>query len=897
VSKHQIIYTSCMRGINGVNDGQQIFSYDADFKDGKSEAIRSLFSYQTPTLEAGVVMSEEIALTMPKSFIFRKLDNGTCAVTLNTYLGRDYMGSAGRFGNSLSHSIICDEAEYTRYPCEFYGSEMLRDSMPYEEVNNPETPNFLPTPELIRGYRVDIDNVIEFLGEDDRMGIFGNMLHAMLSFESERKRIVICDKPDNIIMWIAALEYTLPLKIALNINFTTYEYDPSLSRSQICGVVPNGTKYNPGAYESLQSHFVFDLYRNDTVDFNIRGNFHDFIEVAMSVSHDVLKSFHEFLMNSYSYSNADLEYYNAYSLYKLRFDGILEINKESFVNAVSFADKFADDGEKIALIDKLLSEKDKILTFDNNYSLEFYGYIIGSYGFLPASMQEETKIAVVERILHSFLSEEISKEEFTNFYTGLEELCNTAGISIAAELMNEDNKQKIFGVIQHDVSNWKLAFIIKVLCDYVKVETTPADKLFIECPIGNLYAGIVQSVYNINENNGFYVVTRILEEFSNNYEYLTNIALNLDGVVLRLPSGEAAARSLWQCFYQIIAKSEYENRNAVFTILNGYNRMEQMYGLFESLLKSNPDSTYGDILFREHFKSFVTINQNYSQEYLPQILGVYYDHVKRSRNRDIAPIENELLGIIHQNKLDVPFVDELIGNITKKIPLERPSKENTETVKTIFDYNFNYQQPISGKILLILVGMNIEKIKHNRDLQPVMAKVEMLVGDKKVNLLELTKKDANNYLEWIVPYITDSCKTSDDLIKLYNLFDMSPGLSEIYIVMCAKAYLKQSKSDKAYNSFCEYLKFLFTIKHTNGLVATGKVLRKLGKQKLKRMDIDVKIFFNKDRNALHYWERIKEISSPTNPLLEKVTKSFKDISSSVNPLLENISDIFRQKRR
>ncbi|MBW6518047.1 MAG: hypothetical protein K0A89_06060 [ANME-2 cluster archaeon] len=871
MNKHQIIFTSCMRGINGVNDGQQIFSYDADFKDSKSEDVRSLFTYQTPALEVGVVMSEEIALIMPKSFIFRKLNNGTCAVTLNTYLGRDYMGSAGRFGNSLSHSIICDEAEYTSYPCEFYGSEMLRDSMAYEEVNNPKIPSFLPTPELLRGYRVDIDNVIEFLGEDDRMDIFKNMLHAMLSFESERKRIVMCDKADNIIMWIAALEYTLPLKIALNINFTTYEYDPSLSRSQICGVVPNGTKYNFEAYESLQSHFVFDLYRNDTVDFNIKGDFYDFIEVAMSFSHDILKSFHEFLINSYSYSKADLDYYNAYSLYKLRKDGILEINRESFANAVSFADKFADDGEKIALIEQLLFEKDKILTFDNNYSLEVFRYIIGSYGFLSALMQEQTKSAVIERILNSFLGTEISKEEFTSFYTGLEELCNAAGISIAAELMNEDNQQKIFGVIKHDVSNWKLAFIIKVLCDYVKVKTTPAEELYVEHPIGNLYAGIVQSVYSINENNGFYVVTRILEEFSNDHEYLTNIALNLDGVMSDLTSGEAAARSLWQCFYQVAAKSQYENRNAVFTILNGYNRREQMYGLFKSLLNRNPGSTDGDILFREHFESFVAFNQNYSQEYLPQILGAYYDNVKSTRNRDITPIENELLGIIHQNKLDVPFVDELIGNITKKIPLERPSKENTQIVMTIFEYNFDYpRQAISGKVFLICVGMNIEKIKSNKDLQPVMAKLERLVDDKKVNLLGLTEKDADNYLEWIVPYITNSCQTSNDLIKLYNLFDMSPRVSEMYIVMCAKDYLKQSKSDKDYNSFCEFLKFLFTVENTNGLKATGKVLHTLSKKKLELMDSDVKIFFGKDRNALHYWDEIKEISSSTNPLLKNI---------------------------
>ena len=42
MSLHQIIYTSCMRGINGVNDGQQIFSYDLGFKDANNDDIKSL---------------------------------------------------------------------------------------------------------------------------------------------------------------------------------------------------------------------------------------------------------------------------------------------------------------------------------------------------------------------------------------------------------------------------------------------------------------------------------------------------------------------------------------------------------------------------------------------------------------------------------------------------------------------------------------------------------------------------------------------------------------------------------------------------------------------------------------------------------------------------------------
>lgn len=50
---HQIIYTSCMRGIRGVNDGQQVFSYDVAFPDPDNDEVKSLFSYQPPQLELG----------------------------------------------------------------------------------------------------------------------------------------------------------------------------------------------------------------------------------------------------------------------------------------------------------------------------------------------------------------------------------------------------------------------------------------------------------------------------------------------------------------------------------------------------------------------------------------------------------------------------------------------------------------------------------------------------------------------------------------------------------------------------------------------------------------------------------------------------------------------------
>lgn len=369
---HQIIYTSCMRGINGVNDGQQIFSYDAKFDDFNNNDIKRLFSYQPPALESGVIMTEEIAATLPHAFTYRKLENGKCTLTLSTYLGRDYMGSAGRFGNHLSHVIVSNEQDFRNYPCEFYNSILLKNHMEYEEVNNPNQPDYLPTPILEKGYSVGVESVFEFLEIGDRLEIYKNMLYAMLAFEREQKRVVICDDPENIVMWIAALEYAIPLKNALDINFTTYEFDPSLSASQICGVVKNGTRYTS---ESKKNHFVFDIYQNDYAEFEKDTYFYDFIDTAFSLSYDSIQDFHAFLSEGYSYEKIDEELYSAYALYSLLSDGIVGMIESRLEEALSFVQKYATIEKKLEITKKLLSQCGELLIVDKWVFLDIVKYI------------------------------------------------------------------------------------------------------------------------------------------------------------------------------------------------------------------------------------------------------------------------------------------------------------------------------------------------------------------------------------------------------------------------------------------------------------------------------------------------------------------------------------------
>ena len=120
MSLHQIIYTSCRCGIKGAGDGLQVFSHDRQFPQQVLPDLQSMFSYSHPRLQAGQAMTDELAEKMPASFFYRFLRDGSCAIAQNTYLGHDYMGKTGRFGNYMSHVILFRQQAMPQYPCEFW---------------------------------------------------------------------------------------------------------------------------------------------------------------------------------------------------------------------------------------------------------------------------------------------------------------------------------------------------------------------------------------------------------------------------------------------------------------------------------------------------------------------------------------------------------------------------------------------------------------------------------------------------------------------------------------------------------------------------------------------------------------------------------------------------------
>ena len=872
MSLHQIIYTSCMRGINGVNDGQQIFSYDSGFKDANNDDVKSLFSYTPPVLQPGVIMTEKIALTMPQSFTYRKISDRSCAIALNTYLGRDYMGSAGRFGNHLSHVIVMDDNDLTAYPCEYYGSSILRNRMEFEEVNNPNPPDFLPAPVLEKGFVVDVDSITEFLGVDSRLEIYKDMLFAMLAFEDQRKRVVICDEPENIVMWIAALEYALPLQNVIDINFSTYEYDPSLSVSQICGVVPDGTRFN---YDSTRLHFVFDFVKNQFPEFEKDNDFFDFIDTAFSLSYDSLCDFHDFLTNGYTYKKADSDYYSGYALYSLLVDGIGQYLYQRISSSISFCEKYATKEELARVIEELITNSDQLLELESNSFLCICGFISSHINLASNNLKSQFKQIVINKVLSVFVSEDVSENEFSSFYNSVDSVAHNCGFSVSKELMLGDNRSDLFKVMQGDISNWKISFVVHVVSSYAKQTIKSVDELSFEAPIGQIYYGILKAVYSRNTQNGFFLVKEIIDEYSDNSTYSLNMSMNLEGMLLDVSDNNQVA-SMWKYFCQTYVNKQRSKLETACSFFEEYKRYPQIYMLYSISLEDSSDVLSCQKTFKLFFNKYILCNKEYSKHFLIKTFDAYYDRLRDFDSNSSRDAKIELFDLILNYKINVSFADELVSDLMKEVPLEKPTRENVKLIKNAFNYTYNINhQRVSGKLLLILIGMVLEDVKSRRQLQEKINQIDTMSQGYQADLSRVSEKSALSYLDWILPIICDICQTSEEIESIYQFFSMPTKVEQYFFSECTKNYLKNSKDRKDYSILCEYLDFVFDNSSASIRKDVGKALCKLNKQKLAEIDEMVCEKHRSQKQVLKYWDEIKETAESTNSFFNDIGNSFK----------------------
>lgn len=368
---NQAIYTSSASGINkGGGMGIHTYNYSCSEEE--------LSDFELGFCQYHFSGDEKDIPNLPTKLIYGKTEAGRYMQSCVTYIGKDYDKKRGRMGNLLSHMYSFEREDMKDYPVLLYGSPDYKTSIMNKEVDGSEPVDYLPEVESVRpGNLITVEVIQDFL-RDDRIQMFCHLLGAVLQRDDIHK-VIIYDSHENIIKWLAALEFALPLKCAMEITFSSYERDPMMSEFDIRGAVVGMSEGNCEDYEVGNQFYVFDGIHNRYPEFDVSAAYFKYgIEMGLDFAYEMLVDFFEFINRYKKYEKADMDILSGFKLYQMIQGGMEKFEKKEFEEGLSFEKKYGDVDSYQQMLKEVFEKIDKNSISDEEL-LENVGVLLNEY--------------------------------------------------------------------------------------------------------------------------------------------------------------------------------------------------------------------------------------------------------------------------------------------------------------------------------------------------------------------------------------------------------------------------------------------------------------------------------------------------------------------------------------
>ncbi|MBO4423147.1 MAG: hypothetical protein J5879_06885 [Clostridia bacterium] len=858
MSLHQIIHTSRKCGLYGGAPGFGILSSDRDFP-RPDEFGELLYEYKAPEIETvDPEYSEKLIACMPVSFTYRYV-NGSCAVTRSGCLGSDPI-SGGM--NHISHSILLSETDFNVYPCDFIDSPSFIKVPSAEAVNSEKGVGYVGAPVLAAGTAVNVNKVMKFLSLPGYFGVFRNMLWALIHKEDAKRRIIICDTQENTALWIAALLYALPLTYAKKISFTTYAYDPRKADVDICGVVSKCTAYDRELFES-DGFFVFDLTSGDCFDpgtFSDEAPFFEFIEETMLHNYDLLKVFHTYIELFCDTDRLTAAICPAYLMsrasncFSATTESFKSVSEADFDRISEYSGRHARYGGKLLLTEAMLCVGDAILGFGQSYVTKILGYMSAVYKDASLILQNGFRALATDSVPIAMIARDVTSGSFNNYFENVRKMTAFCSIDITDELMADKSRSALLYVANQHVE-WKPDFIVSLISEYIHKHgcsyecLSPADK------IGAFLSSVMKERYACGNDKAASV--HALSLFTDDVKRFCTVEENLETVSDNIPDGLAIQVNVVTAFSELAAANMSDRRKDLFNFLAASEKYDLMWATLRQMITTY-DVKQTSQLLSEHYTGYFTASQDYSQTYLPEALGVYYENYKQKKPENIKEAEELIFGILLSERRVTDISDDVVNGIISRIKLGKPNKEAEKTINDLYEYECNVRKKeLSGKLLCLAFGVTASGIGNRMDYHNAKPYLTSLTSKDQVDLTSLTDNEAQTYQSWVLPLFAESVEV-EEIPYVYSLFRFTTPQSKEFVECFCDEWLNRSKHESSYAEFCTFLQFVFGLGEDE-LQSVGEKVNRLNSKKLEQLKLDAETEFSKDFAVMEKFNRMLEI--------------------------------------
>jgi hypothetical protein len=251
MSIFQHYYTSCQ---TSKGSGFQVKAQSLGIASETEKILETLIGYKIPS-QCDVSNLE----THPVALRYYAAEREAMLISSQSN-GEDELG---RPGNFFAHSVIGtpEELTYFNAPIFYWKSSfwLKRDDSNRDEL--PTLSEFNPEVDF------DFDEIWQFLEQENHYEWFYKILCAVLDYPTSQRKIVILDRTEAVVLWIASVTAALLPRYSQSLSFATYHHDPYRAPYIITGTTSDSNfRFSNDEYISYFIVNSFDKRISDAPD-------------------------------------------------------------------------------------------------------------------------------------------------------------------------------------------------------------------------------------------------------------------------------------------------------------------------------------------------------------------------------------------------------------------------------------------------------------------------------------------------------------------------------------------------------------------------------------------------------------------------------------------------------
>jgi len=354
----QHYYTSCRRGLEG-GPGFQMRSATPGLEPLDRSDVERWGSYAAPRSVPLEPSPEEIRGLYPTAMRYYGLQSRRWALTLSSYVGKDY---SGRWGNYFAHSLVVDAVPLPAWPLDYYEwNGWKRGLLPEEDSDvMPEPLPSIPLADIAPAQSFSFEELQVFIAEaPERKALLATMVRAVLHNAATSRAVIIRDSFLNGLFWTACVHKAFPLAYARHLSLSTYQFD-----ERNCGVINAtvpGSQFTCDEAQATYQFFVFDLIDGRTSTVPVAGQgYAEAVSGWMAESPERIESFFRFT-SLFSHEQAEPSLDALAWLYRWSIGDRVALDAKQRTAVLAFAERHVrpgKHGELLAGLSRIASTLD-----------------------------------------------------------------------------------------------------------------------------------------------------------------------------------------------------------------------------------------------------------------------------------------------------------------------------------------------------------------------------------------------------------------------------------------------------------------------------------------------------------------------------------------------------------